>query len=62
MEESFLSTLEGLTEVIKNGEEHPVFQQGERDTLVILDSDFGTGGRGKGNRGGRGGEEPIYSE
>lgn len=35
-EEAVLATLEGMAEAIEDGEEHSVFHQGEKDTLVIL--------------------------
>lgn len=45
MEEVVLATLESLVEAIENGEEPPTFQQGEQDTLLILGSNSGIGGR-----------------
>lgn len=62
MEEEILATLKGLAEPIEDGEEHSVFRQGEQDTLVILGSNNGTGGRGEGSEGGGGGDEPPDSE
>ena len=47
MEEAVLATLKGLVEAIEDGEEPLVFLQGEQDTLVILGSGSGIGGRGE---------------
>lgn len=62
LEEVVLATLEGLAKAIEDGEEPSFFWQGERDTLVVLGSDFGTGGRGEGSGGGEGRDEPTDSE
>jgi len=60
--EVIIATLEGLAEAIEDKEEPPLFRQGERDTLVILGSNSGTGGGGEGSRGGGGVDEPSDSE
>ena len=60
MEEAILATLEGLAEAVENKEEPIVFQQEERDTLMILGSDFCTRGGGEGNGGGGGRYEPTH--
>lgn len=57
MEEEVLATLEGLAEVIGNGEEPLVFWQYEQDTLVILRLDSGIGGGGEGSGGGGDGDK-----
>ena len=62
VEEAILTTIEALTEAIKYGEEPPVLRQGKQDILVILRSDFVTGGRGEGSGGGKGRDKPTDSE
>ena len=62
MEQAVLAMLEGLKEVIEEGEEPPIFLQDQQATLVILGSNSGIGGRGEGRGESGGRDEPTYSD
>ena len=62
MEEAILATLEGLEEAIEDGEESLIFPRDEQGTLVILGSNSGIWGGGKGNGGVGGRDKPTDSD